>query len=88
METKEKWIYKELDSISLGDKRLNKRVINLASNISKRPALPLNQVSDDWSAVKASYRLFDNDKVSADKIIEPHIDKTVKRSYTYPYILV
>jgi len=88
MDLKNKWICKELEEVSLGDKRLNKRIIELASNISKGPGLPLNQVSDDWSAVKASYRLFDNNKITPDKILEPHIDKTVKRAQEYPYIFI
>ena len=70
------WIENELKAVNFGDKRLNERLINVASSMSKSPSLPLNQVADDWHALKASYRLFDNKKVTPEKIIKPHISNT------------
>jgi len=83
-----KWTNSEFEGASFADKRLNERLLNLAKSISKGPSLPLNQVSDDWASVKASYRFFDNEKVTPQKIIEPHINNTVRRCLGHKYILV
>ena len=53
-----KWTNSEFEGASFGDKRLNEHLLNLAESMSKGPTMPLNQVSDDWASVKASYRFF------------------------------
>ncbi len=82
------WASSEFSQLSLGDVRLNNRMIDIAASMSNAPSLPLNQVSDDWKAVKASYRFFENIKVTSSKIIAPHIVNTVKRAKSYDFIYV
>ena len=88
MSSDESWVKNEFKSLSLGDKRLDDRMIDIATNMSQGPSLLLNQVSDDWFSVKASYRFFDNDQVTPEKIISPHIHSTAKRCLKYDYIIV
>ena len=83
-----KWTNSEFGGVSFGDKRLNERLLNLAESISKGPSMPLNQVSDDWASVKASYRFFENKKVTPQEIIAPHIKHTLKRCLKYRYVLI
>ena len=75
----DEWALKELGGVSLGDARLNRRLIKVATDLSKQPERPINQASQDASATIAAYRLFDNDKCKVDKILDPHIVNTKKR---------
>ena len=60
----EHWTAYELSEISLGDKRLNWRLLDTASKLAARPSLSINQACDDWADTKAMYRLFANAKTT------------------------
>lgn len=73
------WAETEFSSIDFSDQRLNKRLIRLADDLQKRPSACINMACDDWAATKAAYRFFDNDKVTAEKILSPHQSTTKQR---------
>ncbi len=50
------WAVKEFKSISLGDKRLNKRAIKLLSNLGHQPLTSIPDACKGWSETKATYR--------------------------------
>jgi hypothetical protein len=75
------WAVDELAKVDFGDKRLDKRFLKVASSQGKTPQLSINASSADWSCVKGAYRLFDNPKVTPEKILEPHFENTVHRIY-------
>ena len=81
------WYEKEFGSINIGDKRLNKRAIKVAGDLSNQLSAPINQASQDWKSTKAAYNFFDNDKVEPDKIYAPHIENTVARMKNYETVL-
>ena len=81
------WIEDEFSNINLGDKRLNRRFISVAGKLSKYPGFSVNKACQGWKEVKSAYRLFDNDKVSPAKILEPHFQQTMMRAKEYPFIL-
>lgn len=60
---KNSWAAEEFAKVDLGDKRLNKRLINLCDRFSDAPESPINQACEDWSETKAAYRFFQNDSV-------------------------
>src|SRR5438552_19130847 len=62
-----------------GDERLDARVITLLSALGNRPNLSIPAACGGRAEMKAAYRFFDNDKVSFDKVLEPHIARTVER---------
>lgn len=70
-----------------GDKRLDNRLVEIADKLSAQPTAPINQACDDWADTKAAYRLFDNDKVTPEKILGPHQTRTSERMADYPVIL-
>ena len=82
------WIQKEIAQADFGDLRLNKRFEFLATELASKPSQPINQASTDWAAMKGAYRFFDNAKVTAQKIIEPHFLSTQLRAASYRRILV
>ena len=81
------WSEEELGKVELGDRRLNIRLVEIADKLSSQPREPINQACDDWADTKAAYRLVDNEKVSPEKILEPHQKQTQKRMSNYPVVL-
>ena len=73
------WAESELGSIELGDKRLRKRLLYVAEDLSSQPEVPINHASKDWAATKAAYRLFDHSNVTDKKLFEVHRQRTVER---------
>ena len=74
------WSRQEFAGLDLGDTRLNDRLVSIADALAARfPMSPISTACGDWSAVKAAYRFFDNDKVSPEKVLGPHFQQTVER---------
>ncbi len=73
------WSQQEFEMLDLGDKRLTQRLITVASALSTSPQSAIHAACEDWSATKAAYRLFDNEQVTAEKILSPHFQRTVER---------
>lgn len=73
------WYEKELKGINLGDERLNKRAIKLLNKLSGQSTESIPKACGGWQETKAAYRFFDNDKVTAEKILAPHIAATTER---------
>ena len=82
------WIGYELSAISLGDERLNWRLLDSASKLALRPSVSINQACDDWADTKATYRLFANPKSQAEKILGPHQQRTQERMASQERCLV
>ena len=83
----EDWYKNELASTQLGDKRLDKRLVEVASALSLKPSAPINQACGDWHSTKAAYNFFDNSKVSPEKILQPHKENTVGRMVNHKTVL-
>ena len=77
------WIHQEFECLDMGDKRLNKRLLSVAEALEAHPGSLINAACGDWASVKAAYRLFDNEKVSPEKILAPHFERTVERMYEH-----
>ncbi len=73
------WGRQEFSGLDLGDNRLNERLINVADALAAYPESTINAACGDWSSAKAASRLFDNEKVSSEKILAPHFQRTVER---------
>ncbi len=73
------WSRQEFAGLDLGDTRLNNRLVDIADAVAAEPMSPISTACGDWSAVKAAYRFFDNDKVSAEKVLDPHFQQTIER---------
>lgn len=81
------WCEKELSAASIKDKRLNKRFVKITEDLSKNPSAPINQACGDWASTKAAYSFFDNNKVSPEKILEPHFENTAARMGNHKIVL-
>lgn len=85
---KMEWVAEELGSIDLGDKRLNERVCQVLKKLSQNPADSIPTACGSWQETKAAYRLFDNKRISPDKVLEPHQAATLQRMKACETILL
>jgi hypothetical protein len=82
------WVDEELGAANFGDKRLNKRFIAMAKKFDQSPEQSIPKAFVDWSQVKATYRFFENEQVSAQKIHEPHFQQTLDRLKSRETVLI
>ena len=74
------WSEREIVSAQLGDKRLNKRLQTIIEAFSAKPQASIPEAMGSWVQSKATYRFFDNPKVTSEKIIQAHRETTGVRS--------
>ena len=82
------WIEEELGCVNMGDERLNKRAKTLLKRFSASPESSIPESCKGWQETKAAYRFFENDLVTAKKIIKPHRLATLNRIKAHPVILL
>lgn len=73
------WEKLEFHSLDFGHKKLDARFGSTVERLAAQPMASINQACRGWSDTKGAYRLFDNKKVTADKILQPHRDSTLER---------
>jgi hypothetical protein len=73
------WAKEELETADLGDERLDRRAVVLLSALRGRPNLSIPAACGGQAEMKAAYRFFDNDKVTFEKVLAPHIERTRER---------
>ncbi len=73
------WAVKEMQTVDLGDKRLNNRLVSLLHTLSNHAPESIPVGCGGWAETKAAYRFFDNPKVSSKKILEPHRQALLER---------
>lgn len=82
------WAKEETAGVNLGDKRLDERIMILLSQLGNRPALSIPAACGGRAEMKAAYRFFDNDKVTFEKVIEPHVAHTKERMAAQKVVLL
>lgn len=82
------WIEHELGSVNIGDNRLNKRAKVLLKRFTANPSASIPESCKGWQETKAAYRFFENDSVTAKKIIKPHRLATFTRIQQHPIVLL
>lgn len=73
------WVMDEVKTADLKDKRLNKRLGEVLSQLAERPTASIPAACGGHAEMTAAYRLFDNEKASFAAILQPHADATRKR---------
>jgi len=86
------WAEDEFGGASLGDKRLNLRLIKLATRFAEQPTASIPGACDGAAETKAAYRFFD--QANADQrelgweaILQPHMESTATRMRQHPVVL-
>lgn len=77
----------EFASIDLGDQRLNRRARRVLEKLGAKPTVSIPTACGGWGETRATYRLFDQAKVTAERVLAPHIACTEERIRAYPRVL-
>jgi hypothetical protein len=74
------WAQEQFGDCDLADKRRVKRLVEVASRMATDPSGSLPDQMENWSDLKAAYRLFDCDDVTFEAVSQPHWLQTRKRT--------
>jgi hypothetical protein len=69
----------EVQGAAIGDQRLTKRLGKVIEELGAKPTMSVPAATCGRAEMEAAYRFFDNDKVSPEKILQPHIEATRER---------
>ena len=69
----------EVRGAVFGDQRLTKRLGKVIEELGAKPTMSVPAATRGRAEMEAAYRFFDNDKVSPEKILQPHIEATLER---------
>ena len=78
----------ELQGIDLGDQRLNKRSRRVIEALAANPEASVNAACQGWGDTLAAYRFFNNEAVSPEQILQPHLQATQRRMREHSVVLV
>jgi len=73
---KEDW-----SDVDLGDKRLRDRAVKIGAEFLRNPFASLPKMLKEFKDVKAFYRFMDSNKVTHERLVSPHIDKSRTRMH-------
>jgi hypothetical protein len=62
----------ELQTIDLGDQRLNRRARRVLAKLGAQPQASMPRACGGWDETRAAYRLFEHPNVTAQQVLEPH----------------
>jgi len=80
-------VLRELEGLSLGDRRLNERTRRVLQRMCERPDASLPQAMRTEAELEGAYRLLNNERVNADNLLAPHINATWERASTSDWVL-
>lgn len=82
------WIIEELATLDLSDKRLDSRFSLVLERLSEKPTASIPAACNSWTETIAAYRFFQNDAVTAERILKPHRDATLNRIGEHHVVLM
>lgn len=82
------WVSEEMKDVDLSDKRLNERLMEVLSQLGGHPTASIPAACGGYAEMTAAYRLFDNEKVSFENVLQPHIGATYRRMAEHPVVIL
>lgn len=82
------WVHREFGGARLGDRRLTRRLLDIAGAFFNKPSAGIVQACGSWAAAKAAYRFFDHQRTTMQTLLEPHRQATIERMRREPVVLV
>ena len=76
MQSVSQWAQLNFGTCQLGDKRRTERLVQVAEQMGNNPSASLPNQIEQWSDLKAAYRLFDREEVTFEAIAQPHWEAT------------
>ncbi|WP_291991684.1 IS4 family transposase [Candidatus Accumulibacter sp. ACC003] len=86
------WAGDEFGGAELGDGRLRRRLIKLATRFAEQPTASIPGACGDWAETVAAYRFFDQAHAGKrglnwQSILQPHMDCSQRRMAQHPVVL-
>jgi Transposase DNA-binding/Transposase Tn5 dimerisation domain len=78
------WVAEELKGADLDDRRLDRRLNRILSDLAERPTASIPAACRGKAETVAAYRFFDNDRVDPQAILAPHYARTRERIAAQP----
>jgi hypothetical protein len=82
------WVVEEMQTTDLKDKRLDARLREVLSQLAARPTASIPTACGGRAEMEAAYRLFDNDQVTFDNILQAHQEATRRRLAEQPVVIL
>jgi hypothetical protein len=82
------WVHQEFGGAKLGDRRLQQRLLDLATAFYAKPAANIPQACGGMARTKAAYRFFDHRRTTMKTLLEAHRNATIDRMRREPIVLV
>ena len=82
------WVKQEMQTVELHDQRLNARLAEVLNQLSQHPTASIPAACGGYAETAAAYRLFDNEKVAFENVLQPHIDATRVRIASQATVLL
>src|SRR5262245_19994544 len=83
----ENWAHEEMQTANFGDERLRRRAEIVLEKLSRSPEGSVPSAFQSWGETQAAYRLFSNENVTGERVLEPHRDATLERMKEFPVVL-
>ena len=81
------WASEEMKTADLPDKRLNERLAIVLSQLAGQPTASIPAACGGCAETAAAYRLFENERLSFEDVLQPHIDATRRRVAEQPVVI-
>jgi len=82
------WAQQEMASADFGDERLDARAVMVLTAMGEHPNLSIPAACRGHAEMQAAYRFFDNDKVTFQQVLAPHVERTLQRMAEQPVVLL
>ena len=82
------WASEEMKTANLPDKRLNQRLAIVLSQLAGQPTASIPAACGGYAEMTAAYRLFENDRLAFEDVLQPHIDATRRRVAEQPMVIL
>jgi hypothetical protein len=82
------WVAEEVRSAQFQDQRLNRRLKEVLSALAERPTASIPGACGGHAEMAAAYRFFDNDKVTFERVLWSHSERTYERVAAQPVALL
>lgn len=82
-----RWAQNLFGEADLRDRRRTRRLVDLSAALAGKPKKRICSVFSEWKRIKGSYRLIENDAVSAQDLYAPSTAAAVRAASGYPTVL-
>ena len=81
-------LFEELDGCDFGHARLNRRARKIADVLSQKTNVSIPTAFQSRAEIEACYRFCDNERVTPEKVLQPHFEATYQRIAQVDWVLL